>query len=104
MATAPAEIACPARAARLLAMHVSPRQPRILSGPVDRLDRAHRTGFVAHEAMTRREFAVGGDTEIPRAGATGIRAMRSPMDLAHRVDDVRERIASAGNDTALELV
>ena len=59
MAAAATEIASPALAARLLAVHVAIRQPYKAPGGVHALlERSHRTAVVTDKAMARREIAV----------------------------------------------
>ena len=72
------------------------RQPIGLTGNIDAVvERAHRALLVADKTVAGRQFAFGGDAEIAGAGAAGIGAVGAAMDLAHRVDHVGERIASA---------
>src|SRR5438552_1866733 len=85
-------------------MHVARCEPAILRVAIDAVrDRAHRALFIADEAMTRGEIAVGGDAEVSRAGAARIWTMRAAMNLAHRVRHVREWITITGDETSFEF-
>src|ERR1700761_8845951 len=80
MAAAAAEVARPARFARLLPMHMARRQPVGLPGSVDAIvERAHRAVLVADKPVTGRQLAFRGDAEIAGPGAAGVGAVGSAM-------------------------
>src|SRR5258708_7952324 len=53
--------------------------------------------------MTGREIAFGRDPKVTGPGAARVGPMRSTMNLAKRVHDVRERIALPIEQAAFEL-
>src|SRR5208337_1808632 len=103
MTTAAAEVACPAAFAWILEVNMPLGKPCVLACPIDaRREVAHHPIGVVHEPMTRRQAAVGRDTEVTRARAARVGAMRSAMQLAKRVDHVQERVTLATQQPALE--
>src|SRR5580765_2441769 len=88
-----AQIARPAGAARLLAMDVALFEPVCLARPVDaEVERSHCPLCIADEAMARGKLAIGGHSEIPRAGAARIGPVGAPVNFAHGVEHVGEGI------------
>ena len=104
VAAAAAQVARPAAATRLLAVHVAVGEPGRLAVAVDALlEVPQRARGVADKAMAGGELAVGRHADIAGAGSAGVGPVRSLVDLAQSVDQVGERIAFAGHDAALEL-
>src|SRR3977135_429813 len=97
VAAAAAEVACPARTAGLLPVHVAHGQPIRLAFTVDAgRQRAHRALLVADETMARGQVAVGGYAEIAGTGAARVRPVGAALKFAHGVHHVGERITLPG--------
>src|SRR4029079_4358302 len=92
-------------AAGLLPVDGALLEPDVLPLAIDARDhRAHCGAVILDESMAGEEAARRGHAEVARAGAAGIRAMSTPMNLLERRDPVRTRIRAAGNNPPLELV
>src|SRR5438876_4846459 len=102
MTAAAAQIARPTLRARRLAMYVAFRQPARLPVAIDASEGSHRALWIADEAVTRRQLAIGGHTEITGTGAARIRPMTAAVNLAHRINHVVEWIAFAQDESPLE--
>ena len=101
---ASAEIPRPARLARLLLVDVPLVEPQHPAAGVDPVAQAaHPAELIADESMTRAHRAVGRHAGNIRGGAAGMRAMGSAVELAQRIDHVRERESVTGRDLPFEL-
>jgi hypothetical protein len=89
MATAPAQIPCPAIAARLLMVHMPPLHPGVLTHPVNTFfHAAEDMVIIIDKTMAGVESAIGVDPEIPNPSSTGIRIMGSPMQFLESRDHI----------------
>ena len=85
MTSASAKIARPALPARLLAMHMTLRQPSVLVPTVNLfIQAAHVCPRIVNKTVACVEIAVGGHSQIAGACSTRIRPMRSGMQFAQR--------------------
>src|SRR5262249_37835338 len=101
---AAAQVAGPAAPARLLSVHHAVVEPPPLSRAIDaHAHVAHRAGRVVDESVAGEEITRRRDAEVARAGAAWVRAVRPPMDLPERFDEVREWIALTGERPPLTL-
>src|SRR5215468_5357273 len=73
-----------------------------LAAAIDGSEGSHRAFGITDKAVARRKLAIGGHREVTGTGAARIRPMAATMDLAHRVDHVREWIALARDEPSLE--
>src|SRR6266581_1912930 len=104
MAASTAQIACPARAARLLAVDVAVCEPLCLPVTIDAcVEAPHRACRVPNETMAGRQLAVRGDAEISRPRPAGVGAVCAAVNLPHRGDHVCERVSLAQDNSSFKL-